>query len=107
MFIKLERSSGKYKVKGDTLYVRADRVGLALKAYDHHDNVTNWNGIYGLDMKVDGELSYEFLMESFAFDETRFINAHLDYRGPPTEEKLFQSLFYAARQQALCLSQLD
>ncbi|MEO1515970.1 MAG: M23 family metallopeptidase [Bacteroidota bacterium] len=75
----LIRKGRDYGIKGDTLYLAAWRTGLALKAFDHMNGASNWNGIYSLEMKVDQQTAYQFEMETFAFSETRYINAHLDY----------------------------
>ncbi len=69
-----------YYVGGDTLKVGAWRVGLALKAFDFMNNVSNWNGIYSMDMLVDDSLTYSFKMDEISFEETRYINAHCDYK---------------------------
>jgi len=68
-----------YRISKDTLKIGAWRAGFGVKTYDHMDKVSNWNGVYSLDMYVDDQLSYSWKMESFSFDETRYINAHLDY----------------------------
>jgi len=81
-----------YKLK-DTLRVGAWRAGLALKAYDHSDGVTNWNGIYSLDVKQDGQKIYGFKLESFAFSESRYINAHIDYQQQQEKKSFFHRCF--------------
>ena len=47
------KGRNKYGISGDTLTIGAWRTGLALKVYDHHDNVSNWNGVYSVQMLVD------------------------------------------------------
>ncbi len=71
---------GKYKVRGDTLDIGAWRVGLQLKAYDLMNGASNLNGIYSLDVYVDGQLEFGFELDSISFDDTRYLNAHLDYQ---------------------------
>lgn len=78
-----------YKVKGDTVVLDAQQTGFGLKVYDHFDKVSNWNGIYELSMYQDDSLVYDFSLESFAFDESRYINAHCDY-----EERLTKNSYY-------------
>ena len=43
------------------------------------NEVSNWNGVYRIEMKLDDSLVYDFTAESFAFNESRYLNAHLDY----------------------------
>lgn len=85
--------SNKYRISGDTLTVGAWRSGLALKVYDHHDNVSNWNGVYSVKMLVDDEPRYGYEMETFAFSEVRYLNAHIDY-GDQVEKKAYFNRMY-------------
>jgi hypothetical protein len=89
----LKQRSDVYRVSGDTLTTAFAQVGLAIKAFDHHDNVTNWNGIYGLELRVDGEVVFQFDINSFSFDETRYVNALLDYRERLTNRSYFYRCF--------------
>ena len=83
----------KYKIKGDTLVMGAWRVGFGLKAYDHMEGAPNWNGIYTMDMYNDEDLWFNFTMETFAFDETRYINAHLDYEEQVSKKSYFNRCY--------------
>ncbi len=85
--------NGTYRVQADSIKVAAKWVGIAVKAYDHMDGVSNWNGIYQLDLFRDGALCYGFKMESFGFDETRYINAHLDYQEQRSRGSYFHRCF--------------
>lgn len=82
-----------YGIKGDTLNIGAWRAGFALKVYDHMNGVSNWNGIYALKMYQDDVLVYDFDMETFGFDETRYINAHLDYEEQSTKKSYFNRCY--------------
>ncbi len=84
---------GKYVLKKDILEVDADYIGFAVKVYDHHNKVKNWNGIYSLEMKKNGAPVYYFDFESFSFDRTRYINAHLDYKEQVTKKAYFNRCF--------------
>ncbi len=77
----LNRGNGSYQLdaENNTLTIGAWRAGFGLKVFDHMDGVSNWNGIYSLEMYVDDSLYYAFEMETFDFGESRYLNAHLDY----------------------------
>lgn len=85
----VKKGGGKYGIKGDTLTIGAWRAGFGIKAYDHHNGVTNWNGIYALEIYQDGQLIHAFDMETFSFGESRYINAHIDY----AEQKLNKAYY--------------
>lgn len=89
----LIKKGSKYGVKGDTLMINAWRVGFGLKAYDHMNGASNWNGIYEVKMFVDEELAFQFDMETFAFNETRYLNAHLDYEEQVSKKSYFNRCF--------------
>lgn len=91
--LRKSKHSKKYKIKGDTIFTSSDFIGLALKAYDHMDGVTNWNGIYSIQSYSDDSLFFEFKLDAFSFDETRYINAHLDYQEQVTKKSFFNRCF--------------
>lgn len=82
-----------YHLKGDTLTVGYSKVGLGLKTYDLMSAVRNMNGVYAIRMLQDSVLSYSFRMETFSFEETRYINAHLDYAEQVAERSYFNRLY--------------
>ncbi|GAB4244841.1 MAG: M23 family metallopeptidase [Saprospiraceae bacterium] len=87
------QSNGNYRIKGDTIYTDGDRAGFGLKVYDHFDRVSNWNGIYSLSMLKDDSLIYAFDLETFSFDETRYLNAHCDYEERVTKNSYYNRCF--------------
>jgi len=89
----IKLSSRKYKIKGDTLNLGAWRVGFGIKAYDHMNGASNWNGVYKTEMFQDDELAYNYEMETFAFSESRYINAHLDYEEQVSKKSYFNRCF--------------
>jgi len=91
--VSLKGNGTNYGIAGDTLSIGAWRTGLSLKAFDHSNGVTNWNGIYSLEVKQDGKKIYGFSMESFGFPETRYINAHLDYQEQVEKKSYFHRCF--------------
>ncbi len=86
-------ATGKYKLRQDTINLGAWRVGFGLKAYDHMNGAPNWNGVYQADLFENNSLSYSYEMETFAFSESRFINAHLDYEEQVAKKSYFNRLF--------------
>jgi len=89
----LTRKGNNYAVADEVLTIGAWRAGFAVKVYDHMDEVPNWNGIYKLEMYVDGELAYSFDAETFSFSETRYLNAHLDYEEQVTRRSYFNRCY--------------
>ena len=51
-----------------------------MEVFDYLDGAANQCGVYSLEMYVDDELSYSHIMDEFSFSETRYVNAHIDYK---------------------------
>lgn len=54
-------------------------LGFGVEVFDYLNGASNRCGVYSLDLFVDDELTYSHRMNEFAFSETRYINAHIDY----------------------------
>ena len=68
-----------YVIQNDTINVASGRIGFGIKAFDSADWSANTNGIYGLEMYRDGLPAFSFDTQCFYFEDTRYINAHIDY----------------------------
>ena len=62
----------------NTLYAYGD-IGIGINAYDRLDGANNHNGLFFLDMTVNGKKLFEITFDKFAFSESRFINSYIDY----------------------------
>ena len=64
-------------------------IGFAINTNDFFDLSENRCGIYSLELKIDGEPYYFFKMDGFSFDETRYLNSHIDYEEYILSRKKF------------------
>lgn len=76
----------------DTVYA-SGKIGFAVNAYDQQDGDDNRNGIYNLLLKNNGKNIYHFKLDKFSFDETKFINLHIDYENYMTNNSRLQKCF--------------
>ena len=91
--LRKSKHSKKYKVNKDTITTASNFIGVSIKAYDHMNGVNNWNGIYSIQAFSNDTLFFEFKLNAFAFSETRYINAHLDYEEQVTKKSFFNRCF--------------
>ncbi|MCB0584895.1 MAG: M23 family metallopeptidase [Phaeodactylibacter sp.] len=85
---------GRYRLEqGDTLYTHSPLSGLGLEVFDHQDGTANRNGAYSLKLYFDDSLAYYFNTERFQKEETRYLNAHLDYRALQEDGFYFNRLY--------------
>jgi hypothetical protein len=68
-------------------------IGFAVHTNDFFDRSENRCGVYSIELKVDGETYYLFRMDGFSFDETRYLNSHIDYEEYILSRKRFHKTY--------------
>ena len=56
------------------------KLSFAIQAYDRLSGSTNPNGIYAAKLYVDEQPQVNFIIDSIDYDETVYMNAHIDYK---------------------------
>lgn len=80
-FYSLRKVGAKYGLaKGNTIKTGSDKISFAISAFDRLSGTNNPNGIYAARTFVDSELVSEFVLDRIDYDETRYMNAHIDYK---------------------------
>lgn len=72
--------------------VRGD-IGIGVEVYDYLNGAPNRCGIRTLELFVDEHLHFRSVMDAFAFSESRFINAHIDYSARQKKGYSIQRLY--------------
>lgn len=54
-------------------------IGLGINAFDRLNGAMNKNGLYSLEMIVNGQQVYKHTVETFSFAETKYLNLLIDY----------------------------
>ena len=78
-FFAVAGSSGHYHLTKPQVINISGQTGFGITATDMNSASFNHNGIYSIELKVDGNTVYTFAVERFAFDQTHAINAYIDY----------------------------
>lgn len=72
--------------QGDGIVLqRVDRIeangpiAFGVQTHDFHEGSNNLLGQFRIDLKVDGQTLFHSELERFSFDQTRYLNAHVDY----------------------------
>lgn len=66
-------------IRGKTVKTTSNRISLAVGATDRFSGSNNPNGIYIARVSVDGKPVSSFTLDNIGYDETRYMNAHIDY----------------------------
>lgn len=72
-------ADGSYALAGDEEITVNHAPAFGLRTTDRLDGANNRNGIYSIELIIGGFSYYQFVMQRFAFAETRYINSHIDY----------------------------
>ncbi len=79
-FIPIKKIKGVYQTVPAIISLPTDKVSFAITAYDRYTGSTNQNGIYEADVYDNDEAVVGFQLDSISYDETRYLNGHIDYK---------------------------
>jgi len=83
----------KYTATPELINVSSPSISFAIGAFDTHTGSTNLNGIFESILYVDEQPVAAFQMDNISYNDTRYLNAHIDYRtkagGGPWLQQLF------------------
>ncbi len=79
-FFNLKKVNGVYTTSPELLLFNTDKVSFAITAFDRYSGSTNKNGIYGAALFDNEKPLIAFELDSIDYDETRYLNAHIDYK---------------------------
>lgn len=78
-FIELIRQNGGIVLQRVDRIEAHGEIGFGVQTHDFHEGSNNLLGQYRIDLEVDGKILFHSELERFSFDQTRFLNAHVDY----------------------------
>jgi hypothetical protein len=92
-FLGVIGSNGNYHLAKPQVIDVNGETGFAITAYDCNNTSVAHNGVYSIELKVDGKTVFTFAAERFAFDQTHAINAFIDYPEFLRSSRFFQKCF--------------
>ena len=75
----LRKNGSQYTVSGNIIRTGSNTISFAIGAVDHLSGSANPNGIYSTKISMDGKPVSEFALDNISYNDTRYINAQLDY----------------------------
>lgn len=73
------------------------KIGFGISASDADSNTNNPNGVFEVNSFLNGNLSFGYKFDTFHFDETRYVNALIDYPRYKRMSQRVQRLFMKNR----------
>lgn len=68
-------------------------VAFGIQTHDYHNGSNNRLGVFRIALQANGEPLYASEMQRFSFNETRYINAHVDFPEYRTTRRWVQRSF--------------
>ena len=68
-------------------------AGFGIKAYDLLDDSYNKCAVYSIELSVDSTSLFKYVMDGFSFNQSRFINSHIDYETYMKENIYIERMF--------------
>lgn len=76
LVLPLKRKGNEYTTNRITAL---GEIGFGISTWDRLGKALNKNGVYSIEMKVNGERHYYHDLETFSFAESKYINLLIDY----------------------------
>ncbi|MEZ5199342.1 MAG: hypothetical protein R2764_24045 [Bacteroidales bacterium] len=76
----------------DTITVSGEAY-FGINTYDPFNNGNNKNGVYKIKLFQDQMIIYEHDVETFSFEETRYINSFIDYKEYKEKQRRIQKSY--------------
>lgn len=91
---KIYGSKGTYKLSSAEKITLSGAIGFGIETYDYANiKEAGKLGAYSVDLYIDGQRVYYHEMNEISFDETRYINSHIDYTEEAKSGKEIQKCF--------------
>lgn len=79
LVLDMKRVDGVYLFSRVDSIEAAGRIGFGIQTYDTHDGSANRLGTFQINLFANEMSLFSSKMDRFSFDQTRYINAHVDY----------------------------
>jgi hypothetical protein len=91
--INVAGGHGTYYVPSETPITISGPAGFAIKSYDLLNDSFNKCAVYSIELSVDSIRLFKYVMDGFSFDESRYVNSHIDYELYQKEKIFYEKTF--------------
>jgi hypothetical protein len=91
--ISVNGSSGNYGISLKNEIPISGPAGFGIKAYDLMNGSYNKFAVYSIELKIDSIPVFNYKMDAFGFNESRYVNSHIDYETFQKENTYFERAF--------------
>ena len=87
--------NGSYFIQpADSVTVNGE-IGFGINCFDRENEGSGTNNVFSVELLSGGKRVYYYEMETFSFDNARYVNAHIDYAEKKRSHQTIQKCFLA------------
>jgi len=91
--IEVAGGHGNYYIPSNNEINISGPAGFGIKSYDLLNDSYNRCAVYSIELKIDSTSRFKYVMDEFAFSESRYINSHIDYETYLREKTYIERTF--------------
>jgi hypothetical protein len=91
--INVSGGHGNYYIPSDNNITISGPAGFGIKTYDLLNDSYNRCAAYSIELKIDSNEVFKYVMDGFSFSESRYVNSHIDYETYQKENIYIERTF--------------
>lgn len=91
-YFQVTGANGNYKLNSPQLSISGE-TGFGITVTDKHNGASGTNGVYSIELEVDGKTVFTSSLERFSFENSKAINSHIDYPTFLSSKRSIQKSF--------------
>jgi Peptidase family M23 len=91
--VTVSGGKGEYHIPPENKISISGSAGFGIKAYDLLNDSYNKCAVYSIELSIDSVPVYKYIMDGFSFNESRYINSHIDYEAYMKESIYIERAF--------------
>ncbi|WP_083252046.1 M23 family metallopeptidase [Pedobacter steynii] len=92
-YFQVVGGAGNYKLNKVNTINLSGEAGFGIITTDKHNGASGTNGVYSIELELDGKIVFTSSLEKFKFENSKAINAHIDYPTFINTRKSIQKSF--------------
>jgi hypothetical protein len=93
MKIPVSGGNGNYYIPSENVIRISGNAGFGIKSYDLLNDSYSKCAVYSIELKIDKATKFRYVMDRFLFNESRYINSHIDYEAYLRERTYYERIY--------------
>ncbi|HOW08852.1 MAG TPA: M23 family metallopeptidase [Bacteroidales bacterium] len=93
LMLNVSGGNGNYHISSDNVISINGEAGFGIKSYDILNSTNNKCSVFSIVMRIDSIVVYNYKMDSFSFNESGYINSHIDYESYIREKAFYEKTY--------------